>query len=259
MTSTYVYCLVASSRAPRTTGAPGGLPGFGRARALEVDRGLFAIVADAPARQYGEAAINKKLTSLDWVSRAATAHNRVVEYFIDADAILPMKLLTLFANDARALENLRGERTRLSSAVRRVARHREWGVRVLLDRDAALAYAARRPHHLRAERGRTPGAAYLSLKKTRRDASVELATHARKTIASLFDRLARKARLARRRPAHDMPSPGGALLLDAAFLVSRSRTKAFRSVAAKEARVLAPFGYAMTLTGPWPPYTFAQE
>jgi len=258
MISTYVYCLVASLRAPRTTGAPGGLPGFGPARALEVDRGLFAIVADAPARQYGEAAINRKLTSLDWVSRAATAHNGVVEHFIDADALLPMKLFTLFENDLRALEHLRGERARLSAAVRRVSKHREWGVRVLLDRDAALAHAAGRSKHVRAGSG-TTGAAYLSLKKTRRDASVKLAAHARVTIASLFDRLAGQARLARRRPARDMPSPGGALLLDAAFLVARSRTRAFRSVAAKEARVLAPFGYAMTLTGPWPPYTFAQE
>jgi hypothetical protein len=224
-----------------------------------VDRGLFAIVADAPARQYGEAAINRKLTSLDWLSRAATAHNGVVEHFIDADALLPIKLLTLFENDARALEHLRGERARLSSAVRRVSKHREWGVRVLLDRDAALAHAAGRSKHMSAGSGRTAGAAYLSLKKTRRDASVKLATHARKTVASLFERLSAHARLARRRPARDMPSPAGALLLDAAFLVARSRTRAFRSVAAKEARVLAPFGYAMTLTGPWPPYTFAQE
>jgi hypothetical protein len=259
MTSTYVYCLVASPRAPVTTGAPGGLPGCGPARALEVDRGLFAIVTDAPARQYGEAAINKKLTSLDWVSRAATAHNGVVEHFIDADALLPMKLFTLFENDARALAHLRSERARLVSAVRRVSKHREWGVRVLLDRDAALAYAAGRANHARAGGGRTTGAAYLSLKKTRRDASAKLAAHARKTIASLFDRLAGQARLARRRTARDMAAPGGTLLLDAAFLVSRSRTRAFRAAAAREARVLAPSGYVMTLTGPWPPYTFAQE
>jgi hypothetical protein len=52
---------------------------------------------------------------------------------------------------------------------------------------------------------------------------------------------------------------GGALLLDAAFLVRRSRTEVFRALAAKEARALAPHGYAVTLTGPWPPYTFVQD
>ena len=50
-----------------------------------------------------------------------------------------------------------------------------------------------------------------------------------------------------------------ALLLDAAFLVPRSRTASFRGSAAKEARTLAPHGYTVTLTGPWPPYSFVQD
>jgi hypothetical protein len=75
----------------------------------------------------------------------------------------------------------------------------------------------------------------------------------------LYDRLAAKARLARRRAASELPAQGGSLLLDAAFLVARSRTRTFRALAAREARDLAPHGYKVDLTGPWPPYTFVQD
>jgi hypothetical protein len=51
-------------------------------RILDVDHRLYAAVADAPLDKYGAAAINKGLTDLDWVSRAAVAHEAVVESFI---------------------------------------------------------------------------------------------------------------------------------------------------------------------------------
>jgi gas vesicle protein GvpL/GvpF len=47
-------------------------------------------------------------------------------------------------------------------------------------------------------------------------------------------------------------------LLDAAFLVPRAKASRFRKSAAREAKLLARQGYDLTLTGPWPPYTFVQ-
>jgi hypothetical protein len=236
---------------------------MGTPRLLAIDRGLAAVVADAPLDRYGEEAINRGLANLDWVSKAAVAHEAVVEHFVDADAVLPMKLFTIFTSDERALRHLSGERSRLTATVKRVAKHQEWGVRVLLDRAAAMADAERRTDGKRRSAGSdskaSSGLAYLSRKKAHRDASAELATKARDTVAALYDRLAAKARLARRRSAREMPAQGGSLLLDAAFLVPRSRSQSFRALAAREARALAPQGYAVTLTGPWPPYTFVQD
>jgi hypothetical protein len=233
--------------------APRGLPGMGAPRAVEIARGLFAIVADAPAARYGQSVIERNLTDLDWVSRAAVAHEAVVEHFIDARAVLPMKLFTIFANDDRAVAHLRRERLRLSAVARRVAGQHEWGVRVLLDSSRAVAEPQTSPVRAR------DGATYLLAKKARRDAAEELAMHARRTAAGVYERLAKKARAARKRTSRDLPSAPGTLLLDAAFLVARNRQTAFRTVAAKEAKALASKGYAVTLTGPWPPYTFVQD
>jgi hypothetical protein len=268
-----VYCVVANRQPPRLTRVPAGLPGTGRVRLLALDNGgagtrqadgrssrphLYLVVADAPLSRYGEAAIQRGLSDLDWVSRAAVAHESVIESFIDATAVLPMKLFTIFNTDERALAHIRADRARIDALAKRLANHSEWGVRILLDRARAVAAAAPARGGKGPRKAAASGLAYLSLKKAQRDASMELAERARAVVAALYDRLAARSRLARRRTVGELPAAAGPLLLDAAFLVPRSRSKTFRGAAAREARALARDGYVLTLTGPWPPYTFIE-
>jgi gas vesicle protein GvpL/GvpF len=232
------------------------MPGIGAPRLLEVDRDLWLVVASVPLPRYGEAAINRKLSDLEWVSRAAVSHEAVIESFINATAILPMKLFTIFTSDERALEHVRRDRRRINALAKRVGDHHEWGVRVALDSVPARREA--RPRRMK--KARTPGGfEYLSRKRAERDAAAELTTHAREKVAELYDRLAAQARLAKRRTGSELPVGDGPLLLDAAFLVPRSRSTKFRTLAARQARALTPLGYRIALSGPWPPYTFVQD
>jgi hypothetical protein len=214
-------------------------------------------VADAPLSRYAEEAINSRLSDLDWVSRAAVAHEGVVEAFIDAAAVLPMKVFTIFTSDERALEHLRGEQGRIDAVLKRVADHREWGVRVVLDR--ARPTVGKLAVATPAARGRQSGIRYLARKKAQRDVAAELAGRASDTLAELYDLLAGQASLAKRRAAGELPVTGGPLLLDAAFLVRASRSARFRSLVAREARTLDREGYRVTLSGPWPAYSFIQD
>ena len=225
---------------------------------LDAGPNLYVIVADAPLDRYGETAINRGLGDLDWVSRAAIAHEAVVEAFIGETAVLPMKLFTIFMNDERALAHVRGERTRIAAMIKRVANHQEWGVRVVLDR-ARAANSQRTVARARTLQPAASGLAYLAQKKAQRDAAAELATNARQTVAALYDKLSARARDARRRPASEMPIDGGPLLLDAAFLVPRARAASFQTLTAREAKSLERQGYGLTVTGPWPPYTFVKD
>jgi hypothetical protein len=251
---TYVYGVVAADRRPRLSRVPAGVPGAGPVRLLDVDAGLFLAVADLPLDRYSEAAISTGLANLDWVSRVAVAHEAVVESFIASTAVLPMKLFTIFTSDERAIADVRGRRARIAGLVKRVANHQEWGVRVILDRTFA---AAVRPKKNKATAA--TGVSYLAQKKATRDASKELASRARETVAGLFDRLAARAGDAKRRAASELPVQGGPLLLDAAFLVPRARAASFKALAARESRSLARQGYGLTVSGPWPPYTFVQD
>src|SRR5918999_118989 len=110
---TYVYCLIAADRRPVLRRRSGRLPGMGPVRLLDVNRGLWLAVADAPLDRYGEEAINRRLSDLDWVSRAAVAHEAIVESFLEERAIVPMKLFTIFTSDDRAVEQVRSDRRRV--------------------------------------------------------------------------------------------------------------------------------------------------
>ena len=251
---TYVYCLVASERRPSLTRVPRGLAGAGRVRLLEVSPRRWLVVADAPLDKYGEAAINRGLGDLDWVSRAAVAHEAVVEAFISTSAVVPMKLFTIFTSDERALEHLASEHRRIDAILKRVTNHLEWGVRVMLDRTA--------PEKTKAGRSsaRDPsGAAFLARKKSQRDAVIELVARARDVVDDLYEHLAAQSRLATRRTTAELPRHGGPLLLDAAFLVPKSHSRRFEKLGDRAIRDLGRQGYRVTLTGPWPAYSFIQE
>jgi hypothetical protein len=102
------------------------------------------------------------------------------------------------------------------------------------------------------------GAAYLVRKKAQQDARTEAARRAPVVTARLFDKLAALAS-ATSRSAPGETGAGGQVLLDAAFLVPRSKEKKFRAAVTGQARRLAPDGYGLLLSGPWPPYSFSND
>ena len=256
---TYVYCLIGARRRPSLKGVPKGLPSAGAVRLVDVSQSggdgvkRWLVVADVPLNRFNESAINRRLQDIDWVARAALAHEEVVESFVNVSALVPMRLFTIFTNDARALEHIARDRERLQTILQRVAHHDEWGIRVVLDRERAVA--PRTPP--RRDGGRS-GARYLAGKKAIRDATASLAARSREVVSDLYEGLAKQSSLARRRGARELPLEGGPLLLDAAFLVDRSRSRRFRSALSREARRLSGHGYRVTLTGPWPAYSFLE-
>jgi hypothetical protein len=254
-TATYLYCLVRTPKAPSLRGAPDGLPGAGKPRAIDAGRGLWLVAADAPLDRYGEKPIEKGLQDLAWVSSCAVPHEAVVEHLSKAGTVLPMKLFTLFRSDARALEHVAKQRPRIDKVVKRIEGREEWGLRVALDEMGALDHARA---EARAGAAGSGGAAFLLRKKKEQDAVRELLQNARNRADALFEQLSARADEARRRP----PPPGEVgkrVMLDAAFLLPHAKAKAFQVAVRAQAKKLAAHGYQLTLTGPWPPYNFVMD
>lgn len=256
-TATYLYCLTRGDREPSLAKAPPGLPGCSRPRAILVDGCLWLVVADAPLPAYSGESIQERLSDLSWVSDCALAHEAVIEHFADAEAVLPMKLFTLFSSDERALAHVRGSRERLERVLDRVAGHVEWGVRVHLDEARARAVMAEEARG--GNGGQGAGTSFLLRKKIEKDASRELAGRLREEMDKAFEELAAAASEAVRREPAASPEAGGRLLLDAAFLVPASSGEEFEAVVERCAGRLAPRACDLTLTGPWPPYHFIEE
>jgi len=246
--ATYVYCAIHSDRPPRLASRAPGLPGLGGCRVLDAGRGLWLVVADAPMPQFGEASIRRGLRDLDWLSRCAVAHQTVVERWLDAPAVVPMKLLTIFKSDARALADIAGRRRRLDAVVRRVAGRREWGVRIRRV-ESAKARPMRRV---------TTGAEYLAAKKRARDAVQALAARGQLRVDRAYKALSTLAVDSERRQPIAGADTESRLLLDAVFLVDMVKTQRFQAAVARVANSWKTAGYRIEATGPWPPYNFIE-
>ena len=250
--ATYVYCVVSSPSRPAVAGAPDGIPGATPPRPVPLGGKLWLIAAEAPGAMYGEQAVNAGLRDLDWVSRVAVGHERLVEHFTHGrgTTVIPMKLLTLFSSIESAREELLRQRDEIGRAVRRIAGCEEWGIRVFADPVGPVASA---------RRGGTPavvtGSAFLASRKAARDAQRNLRSQTAAAAQQAYESLAGVTRRARLRPRgrDEGTTPP---LLEAAFLVPTSSRARFKAAARKEAERCAAAGGRMTLTGPWPAYNF---
>jgi hypothetical protein len=207
---------------------------------------LWLVVADAPVRLYGEAALEQGLRDIDWVSRCAVAHEAVVESFHRAPAVLPLRLFALFATDARVLVYARKERRRLTRLLDRVEGRREWSVRMAVDPSFAPAPTA--PPR--------SGTAFLARKQKLQSQRGEQMEQGRRRADALFRSLGALAAANHRRTENET-EPGSRLVLDAVYLVRMSDRARFASAARKAAGDLARRGLHLSVTGPWPPYHFA--
>jgi hypothetical protein len=231
------------------------LPGTGPLRAIPAGPGLWLIAADAPLPQYGEAGLARVVRDLDAVARCAVAHSRVTAHAARRTPVLPLRLLTLFASDQRAVDRVRRRRAAIARRLDRVAGRAEWGVQARL----APGGGARARRVVAAARRDTarlgPGTRFLELRRRQRETARDVAGGAKSAAAALYRALARRADAARRRPPVSVDGRP-ALVLDAAFLVPAARAAAFRRAVRAETARAAARGLHIRLTGPWPPYSF---
>jgi len=227
-----------------------GMPGGHDLRAIEVGEHLWAIVQSVPEADYGEAALARGLQNLDWVSSRAIAHERVIEVFLSATALLPMHLFTLFTSDDRVVQHVRSDSRRIRRLLNRVEGKVEWGLRLTFDEKAARAKVSRRPVR--------SGTEFLARKRDVLSIDRTRVNEARGEADRLYEWVSRLATAAQRRTSLERAAPGSRLLLDAAFLVPVAKSGAFRSAVRQQLRDLRQVGVQISLTGPWPPYNFVE-
>ena len=271
MTLTYVYCIVRSARRPLVPRVQ-PMPGADGLRVVRAGDGLWLVASDVPLEEYGEDALAKGLHNIEWVGRRAMAHEAVVERFLTARAVLPMKLFTLFTSDERALAHVTRHARGIARVLARVDRQLEWGVRLTFDERVGTSAEGQaesragsqgeghtpraRPKRPTVARREETGAAYLTRKKDQRDRTRVRLAHARSAGERWYRSMARQATAAHRRKAVEQAASGSRLIVDAAFLIPARRATSFRAEVRRLARDLSMAGVVVALTGPWPPYNF---
>ena len=249
----WVYA-VADDAAPAFTGGQIGVGG-GAVRPLSA-AGLTAIVGSVAGSEFGEAALRQNLEDLDWLERTARAHHEVIETVARERPVVPMRLATVYSSDEAAAGMLAERAADLRQALTRLAGRSEWGVKahVAMPDDGA---AGQQPETDDPAPG--PGAAYLRRRRAQLTASQDArreAVASAQTVHEELDRLAASARLYPPQ-SPEIAGHSGSMVLNAAYLVADDRAGEFgAAVTDLAARHRA---LQLTLTGPWPAYSFVGQ
>jgi hypothetical protein len=167
-----------------------------------------------------------------------------------------MQLFTLFTSDERALAHVARRRASIDRILKRLDRQFEWGLRLTFDEQAARQAVEAHVDGAGAATNRAVGQAYLARKRDLLGVTRAQLARAKSQSDRLFRAMRGEATASIRRTAMEQAAPASRLLLDAAFLVPKRRSGAFRAALKKHARQLDAVGIVVSLTGPWPPYNF---
>ena len=237
-----------------------GVAGVGEAlpRAITA-AGLTAIVGDVGNREYGEAALRRNLEDLDWLARTARAHHAVLEAVAERGPVVPMRLATLFASDAGVTGTLQERADDFRGALSLISARSEWGVKAHAVKPADPAGESGRPLAGREGPATGPGAAYLQRRRAQLTASTDARREALASARTIYAELSRFAVSSRLYPpqAPDLAGQQTPMVLNAAYLVADERAGEFT---ATMANLTARHRFVqLTLTGPWPAYSFVGE
>ena len=234
----YVYCVIEAS-APLRFG-PIGI-GTARSEVYTVHyRNLAAVVSDAPNEV------------LDSTRDHVLAHERVNETVMREHTVIPMSFGTIFKTRDDIVELMRSAAEAFGDVLDKMQNKLEFGLKVLWDREQAIRELESEDEdigRLKQEISTQKGPTYFARMQYGRLVDAALQARSERYVAAILDQL-RDVSVASR-----INKPiGDKMIMNAAFLISRSQEAAFdasvKSIASRFDKLT--FKY----TGPWPPYNF---
>ncbi len=233
-----------------------GRTGIDRAPLRLVERGpLVALVSEVDLAEFGEEGLRRNLEDLAWLERVAVAHDTVARAAAERAPTAPLRLATIFVEEASLGAQLEQWEEQATRALDRIEGCSEWSVKAYADPAPAPEPAA--PASARGDTSAGAGRAYLL---QRRAATQHKAAGAEADAAiarDLHEALHEHVVTGRLLAAQDKRLSGhlGEMILNGTYLVADERVETFRAavdrLAGEHDHVRVEVG------GPWPPYSFA--
>jgi hypothetical protein len=255
----YVYCVLRAGEHPSLEEVAGVDPAFGLEVATHGE--LSALMSRVRLEEFGAEALKRNLEDLAWVERTARAHDAVLARALEADAVVPLRLCTIFTDEAHVRDMLEREREPLLDALERLRGHAEWSVKVLVEpRELEAATRERSPElaATSAAEQASPGRAFFERKKADRGLREEARGLADTSAEEVHTRLRQEAAAATLLPPQhpELSRRSGEMVLNGAYLVHRSRMEEFAAVAGELRDRHSAMGIELEISGPWAPYNF---
>lgn len=215
--------------------------------------GLGALVSTVSADRFGEEGMKAQLEDLDRLEAVARCHHGVVAAAYEQTTVLPMRLASVYRDDAGVAAVLRESGGEFLDLLARLEGHVEWGVKVYADpREAAPVPAPAGPA---AEE--SPGRAYLRQRQQSRRKQQQVHREVEEVVARVAEAAGAlaAARVAHRPQQGELATGPGENVTNDGYLVPVARGEEFREAVTRQADGVP--GARIELTGPWAPYSFA--
>jgi hypothetical protein len=241
----YVYCVVAAD-----TALPADLPSIdptGPPRLICHDD-LAAVVSEVPMAEFGEERLRAHLADMEWLERAARSHELALEAIGQAATLIPMRLCSLYRDQAGVVVMLEREASALRTGLTHLEGKTEWGVK-------AFATPLGQPS---APASGDSGTDYMQRRRDDRDRRQSAAQEQHDSCVAIHEQLAGAASDALTSPLQRPEVSGhpGQMMLNGVYLVEDERRPAFLALVEQLQADHAALGIELQATGPWPAYNF---
>ena len=216
--------------------------------------GLTAVAESVGLDEFGEQALRANLEDMGWLEATARAHHAVIDAVARRTPVVPMRLATVYSGEAGVQAMLTARSAEIFGVLDRITSRSEWGVKAFAvagSRDDAAGSAGA------ADRSAGSGAAYL---RRRRDALSAQQQGRRQAVVDaerVHDGLSKISVAARLHAPQASQLTGTAepMVLNAAYLTGDRQDETIRQAVTGLAEQCS--AVRLELTGPWPPYSFA--
>lgn len=253
MSVLYVYAV---TREPAVADSE-AVDGSRRFDSVTID-GIAAVFTPVSAEAFSQEVIDQRANDLEWLGAIGYRHQAVVSDLMKHTAIVPLRAFTLFSSAEALRTYLHDNAGLLRKTLERLDGKQEWTLRLELDAQRWSDAVVDRVPSLRTLQesiaAAPSGKAFLLRKKLdeeRRRASREAESL---LVAEVEEEVVR--RLACEAIAESRERRGGAFP-QINMLIDRETESALQSLRDEMLSRYEPEGVILSLSGPWPPYSFA--
>ena len=221
--------------------------------------GVAAIYTPVPREEYSQEAIDRRVQDLEWLGAIGYRHQNAVSSLMKETAIVPLRAFTLFSS-TDALEKFLDESApQLERILERLDGKQEWTLRIEFDPERWNDALVRRVASLRDIQQQSEsagsGKAFLLRKKLEEERKRASKVAEEELVAEIEKEVLGKLQcesVAETRQQRD----GGFPQIN--VLINRDEDAVLQELHSSLADRYAGDGVTLSVSGPWPPYTFAR-
>jgi hypothetical protein len=249
----YVYAVTGGAVSPHGE-AVDGSTNFGSVTA----DGVGAVYTPVEREEFSQDAIDRRAGDLEWLGAIGYRHQAIVGDLMKHTSIVPLRAFTLFSSEESLKDYLKSNATKLSKVLKRLGGKQEWTVRIEFDAQRWNQSLTKRVKSLRdiVEQIDTAGQGKAFLLKKKLDDERKRASREaeKQVVAEIEKALLEKIRceaISESREQRDGAFP------QINLLINRDEEGELTAAHRELMDRYAAEGVTLGITGPWPPYTFA--